>query len=210
MKNLKASPRLLAVLTAAVFSTQFLPAATPIWNAASGGNWNVNGNWSPAAIPTSIDDVQFGDVGAGSQNTMDAAFTIDSLVYNQDNGLTHTTLLNPGLTLTINRTSSGTNIIYVGSTTAAAGVSTLVPVAVQGAGATLSASGAGDIVVRQGFGSSNGSHMATLDLSSLDVFNANIGHLLIGMALAGESVNRPSGTLILAKTNTLTMNGPVT
>jgi len=100
---------------------------------------------------------------------MDAAFTINSLAYNQDNGLTHTTLLNPGLTLSINRTTTG-DVLNVGSTTAATGINTLVPVVVQGPGSTLTLSGAGDLVIRQGGGS--GSHMATLDLSALDTFNA--------------------------------------
>src|SRR6185437_14371059 len=155
--------------------------------------------------PQAGDDVQFGDVGAGSQNTMDQAFTIDSLFYNQDNGSAHTTLLNPGLTLTVSRQASG-DVLNVGSTSGATTSSTLVPVAIQGPGATLSLSGTGDLVVRQG-NSSNGSHMATLDMSALDNFNASIGRMLVGQANAGASVNRPSGTLYLAKTNTITLSG---
>jgi autotransporter-associated beta strand protein len=49
--------------------------------------------------------------------------------------------------------------------------------------------------------------MATLDLSGLDTFNASVGRLLVGQANPGESVNRPSGTLILAKTNIITLTG---
>jgi len=205
MKYLKTSPRIIAALAAAMFSSQ-LQAATPIWNAAGGGNWSVNGNWSTGVFPQTIDDVQFGNVGAGNQNTMDAAFTINSLVYNQDNGLTHTTLLNPGLTLSINRTTTG-DPLTVASLSGATTLNTLVPVVIQGPGAALSVNGTGDIVIRQGNGAT-GSHMATLDLSGLDTFTASVGHLLVGVT--GGGVNRPSGTLILAKTNTLTLNGPVT
>ena len=136
---------------------------------------------------------------------MDAALTINSLAFNQDNGLTHTTLLNPGLTLSINRTTAG-DVLNVGSGTAATGANTLVPVVVQGPGSTLSLSGVGDMVIRQG-NANTGTHMATLDLSALDTFNANVGRLLVGQANAGAAVNRPSGTLILAKTNTITLSG---
>jgi len=136
---------------------------------------------------------------------MDAAFTIDSLTYNHGNGLTHTTLLNPGFTLTINRTTTG-DPLTVNSQLAETGANTLVPVIVQGPGAALSVSGTGNIVVRQGNGAA-GSHMATLDLSALDTFNANVARLLVGQANAGEAVNRPSGTLLLAKTNVITLTG---
>ncbi len=204
MKNLKTSPGVIVLFAAAVFSSQSLQAATPIWNAASGGTWSAPADWSPAVIPGVADDVQFGDVGAGNQNTMDAAFTIDSLTYNQDNQLTHTTLLNPGFTLTINRTTTG-DPLTVNSTAAPTGANTLVPVAIQGPGAAMNVtSTTGDIVVRQGNGTA-GTHMATLDLSGLDTFNATVGRLLVGQANAGAAVNRPSGTLLLAKTNIITL-----
>ena len=191
MKNLKASPRILSVLAVAIFSAQTLPAATPIWSAASGGNWSTDGNWSTSLAPQTIDDVQFGNVGAGNQNTMDNAFTINSLTYNQDNGLTHTTVLNPGLTLTVNRGNAG-NVLTVGSTSGAITSGTQVPVVIQGAGSTLSLNGTGDLVVRQGNGTA-GSHMATLDMSGLDNFNASIGRLLIGQAgtVPPDNVARP-------------------
>jgi fibronectin-binding autotransporter adhesin len=204
MKNLKTSRGIIALFAAVVFSSQSLPAATTIWNAPSGGNWSAPADWSTTVIPGTGDDVQFGDTGAGNQNTMDAAFTINSLTYNQDNGLLHTTVLNPGFTLSINRTTAG-DALTVNSQAAATTASTQVPVAIQGAGATLNVtSSTGDIVVRQGNGST-GSHMATLDLSGLDTFNATAGRLLIGQANNGATVNRPSGTLILAKTNLITL-----
>lgn len=205
MKNLKASPRILGVLAAAICSTQILPAATPIWNNAAGGNWSVNGNWTTGVFPQTVDDVQFGNTGAGAISTMDTAFTINSLTYNQDNQSTHTTVLNPGFTLTINRQTAG-DPLTVGSTSGATTANTLLPVTVQGAGAAITVSGTGDFVVRQGNGTA-GSHMATLDLSAVDTLNATIGRLLVGQANAGAAVNRPSGTLFLAKTNTFTFSG---
>jgi autotransporter-associated beta strand protein len=206
MKNLKASPLILGILAAAIFSAQMACAATPIWNNNSGGNWSVPGNWSTLAIPGTADDVQFGDVGVGTLNTMDTAFTINSLTYNQDNGGLHTTVLNPNTTLTINRGTTG-DALVVNSQTAAVTASTQVPVTIQGAGATLNVNGTGNIVVREGFSQNNGSHMATLDLSGLDTFNAAVGRLLVGQANSGEAANRPSGTLVLAKTNVITLTG---
>ena len=203
MKNFKASPSLLGILAAAICSAQSLPAATPIWSATGAGNWSVNGNWSTGVIPQPADDVQFGNAGAGSVNTMDTAFTIDSLTYNQDNQLTHTTLLNPGTTLNITRASG--DPLTVNSQTANVTANTLLPVTIQGPGATINVSGPGNIVVREGFSAATGSHMATLDMSALDNFNANVGRLLIGQANNGEAANRPSGTLILAKTNVITL-----
>ena len=205
MKNLKAFPRILGILAAAFCSTQMLSAATTIWSAAAGGNWSVPGNWNTLAIPGTADDVQFGDTGVGNLNTVDTTFTINSLIYNQDNGGLHTTVLNPNTTLTINRGTTG-DALVVNSQTAAVTANTQVPVAIQGAGATLNVNGTGNIVVREG-NSSNGSHMATLDMSALDTFNAAVGRLLIGQANNGEAANRPSGTLILAKTNVITLTG---
>ena len=48
--------------------------------------------------------------------------------------------------------------------------------------------------------------MATLDLSGLDTLNANVGRLLVAQS-TGTTINRPSGTLILAKTNYITLAG---
>src|SRR5882724_4863087 len=131
MKYLKTPPLRIAALAAAVFSVQSLQAATPIWSAAAGGNWSVNGNWSTALIPQTADDVQFGNVGTGNLNTMDSAFTINSLTYNQDNGATHTTVLNSGLTLSINRGNTG-DIFYTGSTSGATTAGTLLTTVMQG------------------------------------------------------------------------------
>ena len=140
---------------------------------------------------------------------MDAAFGINSLTYGQGNGLTHTTLLNPGFTLTINRTTTG-DPLTVNSQLAETTGTTQVPVAIQGPGAALNVTSAtGDIVIHQGNGTA-GSHMATLDLSALDTFNATVNRLLIGQANAGAAVNRPSGTLILAKTNVITLTSATT
>ncbi|HEX3718178.1 MAG TPA: autotransporter-associated beta strand repeat-containing protein [Verrucomicrobiae bacterium] len=195
----------LSVLASAItFLAATAVHSAPIsWNSPSGGNWSVGANWSGGVIPGAADDVSFLDLGAGTTNTVDTAFTIDSLTYDQDDNLTDTTTINQGVTLQITDTGTG-NVLYVGSTNTSVGASTQTPVTITGAG-TLSLNGSGGFVVRQGF-SGAGTHMATLDLSGLNSLNATVGQLLIGQAPAGNAVNRPSGTLLLAKTNNIVLN----
>ena len=147
MKKLQRSLGIIAALGAAWFSTQTARAVTT-WN-ATGGNWSVGANWDTLAAPGASDDVRFLNVGAGTANTMDLGFSINSLTYGQDNQALHTTTVNPGLTLAVNRTGAG-DVLYVGSTSASITAATLVPVAIAGTG-TLTLSGTGDLVVRQGF-----------------------------------------------------------
>ena len=204
----KISLRLTAVLAMAVAFGLAQPAgAAPTWNNAAGGNWSVPGNWSPAAIPGTTSDVIFGNTGAGAFNTNDiSGETIDSLTYDWNNQSQQTTVIPVGQTLTVNSTlAAGSALLLEGSAAAAPGANTLAPAAITGGG-NLVLSGAGDLVVHLGNGTA-GSHMATLDLSGLANLNATIGRLLIGQANAGAAVNRPSGTLILAATNTITLNG---
>src|SRR6266705_3785310 len=200
MKNPSFS-QIVAALAAVLFSLQSSRAAVETWNAAGGGNWSVNGNWTPAAAPTQADDAVFGNTGTGNTSTMDATRTINSLLYNQNNGTMHTTTFSSGQTLTVNRLNTG-DVLYIG----AASAPIVVTVTINGAGGTLTLSGTGDFVVRQG-NSATGAQMANLDLSGLDRLNATVGRLLVGQAIAAAAVNRPSGTLLLAKTNFITLSG---
>jgi len=199
--------RITAVLAfAAVWlSIQSSHAAT-VWTNSIGGDWSISGNWFPAGAPGTTSDVQFGDVGSGSPNTNDiSSETIDSLTYNQDNGLQQTTVIPPGQTLTIaSSVAAGNAELYVGSTTAATTSGTLVDAAIQGATSGITLTGSGDIWVSQG-NTTAGAHNAKLDLSGLGTLTANIGRLLVGTPVNG--INRVSGTLLLAQTNNLTFTG---
>ncbi len=207
MKNLKLSiPAIIASATL-LLSSQPLHAGPVIWNAAGGGNWSAGANWNTLSIPGSGDDAQFGDVGTSFQNTVDTTFTINSLRYQQDNNGTHTTTINHGQTLTIaSSVAAGSPVIYVGSTNAATVSTTQVPVKIWGSdlNSTLSLTGAGDIWVAQGNGTAS-THMATLDMTGLGTFNASVGRLYVGVAVNG--ILRPSGTLLLAQTNNITLTG---
>ena len=186
----------------------FVLAGPNTWNNAAGGNWSVATNWSTLAVPGTNDSVIFGNVGAGFPNTNDvAAATINSLTYDWNNQSQQITVINPGETLTVNSTNAAGSALFLeGSASAAPASATLAPAAIIGAGANLVLTGSGDLIVHIGNGTA-GSHMATLDMSGLDNFNANVGRLLVGQANAGAAVNRPSGTLILAGTNHITLTG---
>ena len=207
MKNLIPSPRIAAALVAAFVSAQSIHAAPATWNNAAGGNWSVGSNWNPSGVPGTAADLTFGNTGAGSFNTNDiTGSTNNSLIYDWSNGSQQTTVIPAGKTLTINGSgAAGTALLLEGSAAAAPAAGTLAPAAINGGG-NLVLSGLGDFVVHLGQGTA-GAHLATLDLSGLNSLTANIGRLLVGQANAGATVNRPSGILILAATNTITCAG---
>src|ERR1019366_5103855 len=177
-----------------------------VWTAGVNGNWSNPGNWSPSGAPGSSNDVQFSDLGlvgsAGTvDNTVDAAFTLGSLTHGQTNNY-HTTLINPGLTLTVN----GTNGLAAGTGTAAG--DGLVPFAtVQGPGAALVVSNTSALVnVDQSQPISctaNSTTTATLDLSGLDTFTATVSRVLVGVDTS-VALRGACGVLNLAKTNKIT------
>src|SRR5262245_28864145 len=107
MKNVQPSLRILAVAVAALFSAKSAHAAVTTWNNAAGGNWSVGANWDTLAAPGSADDARFVNTGTGVFTTNDVSSTINSLTYAQINAGTHTTVINPGVTLSINRGNAG-------------------------------------------------------------------------------------------------------
>ncbi len=201
-------PQVVAALVVALLSIQSTHAAPATWNNAAGGTWSTPSNWNPSGVPGTSSDLIFGNVGAGFPNTDDvSSLTNNSLTLDWNNGSQQTTAINPGKTLTINGSGvAGSALVLVGSAAAAPASGTLAPAAITGPGGNLVLNGAGDIVVHLGQGTA-GTHMATLDMTGLDSLVATVGRLLVGQANAGAVVNRPSGTLILAATNTITCTG---
>jgi hypothetical protein len=185
------------------------PPGAMIWNGPGAGanNWSAPGNWLGGAAPEMFDDVKFFDAGASGvavsniNNVVDGAFSgsIASLQYGNTNG-NHTTSIAAGKTLTV----SGTNHFIVGTETDN-GAGQTVFATVTGTSGTLNVnSPQAGLIVRQGTANSGGSQRATFDLSGLGSFNATINQVLIGVA---GPVNRPTGTLYLGKTNTVTAIG---
>jgi fibronectin-binding autotransporter adhesin len=200
-------PMVLAV-GALLAAAERASAAPSTWSSATGGNWSVAGNWSPSGAPGTTSDVTFGNTAGGIFTTNDiTGETVNSLIFDWNNQAQQTMVISPGKTLTVNSAvAAGSALLLEGSATTAPGSGTLAPAAITGAGGNLVLNGLGDIVVHIG-NSTAGAHMATLDLSGLDSLNATVGRLLVGQANAGAAVNRPSGTLILARTNTITCSG---
>ena len=186
-----------------------MQAGTIVWSGSSGtdSNWFTAGNWVGGVQPGSTDDVKFFDTGANAaagviNNTVDINFggTIGSLQYGNTNGF-HTTLITNGVLLNV----TGANGLTVGTLTDN-GSSQIVTATVTGAGALNFNNPAAVLFVSQGkSANANGSLRATLDMSSLASFNANINSISVGSANAGgNNAQNATGTIKLAQTNVIT------
>jgi fibronectin-binding autotransporter adhesin len=197
------------VILALALTTAFAACAAPIvWTATNGAynntNWSTATNWLGGATPTSSDAAEFFDRGnttaSNINNVVDTSFSVNALWYGQTNG-SHTTLINPGQTLTAAGFTVGTETDNGGSQS--------VFDTVTGPGGTLSMNNtSSNLAVRQGVVSvgSTSSLRATLDLSGLDAFNANMARMLLGAGSVGSEA-RLCGTLYLARTNNITLTG---
>lgn len=176
------------------------------WDAGGSGtslNWSNAANWDPDGAPAAASVVYFGATGsAGAAGTVtsivDTNFTIDSLVFNQiASSQFHTVQVNTGSTLTINGTGGldlGTN-----STSDA----TATNVAFTGGGALAITNTAAVIDVGTAYTSINvgNAHVASLDLSDLVSFTADVADLRVGF---GSLV---TGIMTLSDTfNSITAN----
>jgi autotransporter-associated beta strand protein len=178
-------------------------------------NWSDRVNWQLPGAPGAADNVIFNNTaaqtasalsipGGGSSalipenfnNIVDANFTVASLTYTNLGGTYHNTDIASGRALNI------TNFLTVGALDSGSTAQQEF-VTVSGTNATLSLSNTNaSLQVWVGSGSVGGSQ-ATLDLSALDNFNATISRLTVGASAINNAVNRPSGILYLAKTNTI-------
>ena len=196
------------LLTAAIATVQLAGAATIVWNGTNNisvnTNWSRAGNWVGGAAPGTSDNVKFYDNGAATvpgtvNNVVDAGFanSITSLQYGNTNG-SHTTLIAPGGTLTI------TGGLTAGTETDK-GATQQETNAISGVGATLVMNNtSSNLTVRQ-CSASNGALRSTLDLSGLDTFTGTINNVLVGQQVS-TTLYRGTGTLLLAKTNALTLS----
>lgn len=177
-------------------------------------NWSDNANWQLPGEPVAGDTVFFGGPGTSSSsalntpggginslngnidNIVDSDFTISSLTFTNIGGAYHNTFINPGNTLSVTN-SGGLTIgaIDTGSTASTEFVTVI------GTNATLSVDNT-NANLQIWLGDVSGSQ-ATLDLSGLDTFSLTNGRLAVGASI-NNTVNRPSGILYLAKTNTIT------
>lgn len=209
--NLSATSGSLSATTSVALVVTNIVAApgTLVWN-GSGGNINWSGvpNWTNITAggygpPGPSNDLSFLDSGTVSttntvNNVMDGDTTIKSLTYGNSNNF-HTTQLATGHSLNI----FGTSGLLVGTETDN-GTAQTVKATITGAGSSLNLNG-GNITVRQATdGSSGGTQRATLDLSGVDSLSASMGRIVIGSE-GGHA--RPTGTVYLPKTNSITLTG---
>ncbi|HSY18566.1 MAG TPA: PQQ-dependent sugar dehydrogenase [Candidatus Acidoferrales bacterium] len=182
---------------------------TLVWtNASTDMNWSTSLNWlnvtaGGSGTPGPANDLLFTNTAAVAanitNNLVDANFAVGSLQYANNNTSPnyHVTLIEDGQTLSL------TNGLLVGTGTDA-GAGGLVNALITGLRGTLSLSG-GNLFVAQGSGT-DGAHLATLDMSGLGTFNANIARLSLGVPNGGAAPPRAAGVLRLARTNTISIS----
>ena len=181
---------------------------TMVWTGGGTSlNWPVPLNWTNttaggAGPPGIANDVVFTNLSVTASNVVNNIVNSDtgigSLTDNNTNGF-HVTQMTAGSTLTI----AGSKGLMVGTESDLGGTAAVYE-AMTGAGGELAITNPGaNLIVRQG-ASAGGSQRATLDLSGLDTFTASLNQVSVGVA--GPAV-RETGTLELAKVNTVTATG---
>jgi autotransporter-associated beta strand protein len=217
---MKATPSLrctLALLAAALFLVSSASAQS-IWsatnNVSANTNWSSVANWSTAAAPGTGDNVQFFDLdttagAAGVVNSvLDYSTNINSLWFGNTNGF-HTLRLADDVTLIINGSGvpgiAGTPLINAGLDVYTVSNQTVLAT-ITGLNGTIIATNNGAIMqVRMGTRTNPPTTKATLDMSGLGNFRADLTALRIGSE-SGDP-RGVSGFLFLARTNVLTLRG---
>lgn len=178
-------------------------------------NWSDSLNWQLPGAPVPGDNVIFNntEVAGGSalsspgagitgfmpdfvNNFVDRDFTIASLTYTNNSATYENTAITNGATLSI------TNFMTVGAVDSAS-LSQQEFVNVAGTNATLNVDNTNSNFEVWVGDSGSASSFALLDLSALDNFTANVSKLTVGACAVNNAVNRPSGILYLARTNTI-------
>jgi autotransporter-associated beta strand protein len=187
--------------------TVFVPLKT--WTPAGvNTNWSTGGNWTATGVPTPSNDVLFVDLGAAGStgqvdNVVDSTQTIGSLTYSQTNGF-HTTLINPGLALTVGGDANGLSV----GTGSDIGDGHLTTAGITGATGALSVTNPGSIITidqsHTTAGDAIAQAQATLDLSGLASLNATVSRVLVGVD-STAALKGASGVLNLAQSNTITI-----
>ena len=214
---------LLLILVCAVLGMHApLRATTATWTGGAGDLlWSSALNWDINAPPAFFDSVVFGNGGATNSlgavnNIVTASLTISNLSYNAlaNSGFYHTTLINPGQTLTLDCTSTN-SIERLLNVEASLGTNDQIYATIKGAN--------GGLVLGQ-LESPQPNHTiyislmanntvaatctqrATVDLSALDNFTFAGGFISVAGSGSSGANNQPAGTFLLAKTNVITAN----
>ncbi len=186
-------------------------------------NWSDAVNWLEPGEPTASDNVVFNEAGAiGSSalnstgggasqlnfanvnNIVNGNFTISTLIYTNIGGNYQNTYINNGDTLTITNQSTNT-LLSIGSASADFGSSALEYVTIAGASGTLSVNNTNDTIYVGLVDSSAVGEEATLDMSGLGTFNANVSSFAVGAVNTTTFDN--GGNVYLAQNNNITAVG---
>ena len=207
-------PKLLCLLILPAF-VALKPGATLAGEWTGTGpslNWSEPNNWDPATTPTSASYLYFSDIfyqsaytnAAGLvNNIVDTSYTAGGINFNTLSGSTagnhhYTTLIPAGMTLTIDGGTPGPigePAFLVGNFLQTSGSLTNYTT-ITGEG-NLAVQGSASVInVRQ-------VSRATLDLSGLNTFNANVASFFAGVPQF-DSTATFVGNVLLAKTNTIT------
>ena len=223
----------MSVLVASVFAGPMSKATAVTWTGLSAVTnlWSDANNWSPANVPTASDIVLFTNAGSTNvlgavNNAVSSSTTISNLSFSQiSNSVAvnfHGTLINTGATLTVDSTINATNasVLFVGADNV--GANDQIYTTITGAGTLAIGNLASpdtnkDIVIGARVLTANsGGHKAMLDMSGLNKFAFGGGRFQvtangISANLAGAQyagLDRPWGSVLLAKTNVITAARP--
>lgn len=225
-----ASPWIFLLIGTALLIFLTSPARAIDWTGLSGVTnlWSDTNNWSPAQVPSASDAVTFTNTGSANavgvvNNAVGASITVSNLAYTAvSNSIavqTHTTLINPGVFLTVNSGTYDTNapaLLVGGDVVNADDVAhaTITSAGTLAVGSLASPDTNKDIVISARIlTATGGPHKGTLDMSGLDNFTFGGGRFQvaangIAAALAGQSqyvgMDRANGNVFLAKTNVIT------
>jgi autotransporter-associated beta strand protein len=222
MKRLAAFSLAALMITAVIAATA--SAAALSWTPTSGIDWSTPANWTGGTLDDTS-DVTFTATGGTAMtvpptlpltatNTVTGGTTINTLWYRQPDTTVagQVTQISPGVTLKIQGSVTASTDYNTSETysliAGATGVSTSQTIFTGGGSLDVSTASngntGGDVIVSQ-VTSSSGTRNASLDLSGLSLFNANVDQVLVGYTV---NVARPAGLLYLAQTNTIRSNNP--
>ena len=192
-----------------------------LWSGAdifTSTNWSDATNWQSFGAPIAGENVVFNSVGTapngsdmlspggGSSafvpdnvnNFVNGNFTIGTLTYSNNFSTYHNTAIGNGATLAV------TNFVKVGVVDGASTAQAQFVNIAGGGGATLSVNNTNASFQVWIGDSGTQTTFATLDMSALDNFTANINKMGIGASTVDNLINRPSGNIYLAKNNVIT------
>ncbi|HLX71430.1 MAG TPA: autotransporter-associated beta strand repeat-containing protein, partial [Verrucomicrobiae bacterium] len=187
-------------------------------------NWSDSSNWQLPGVPTPADNVVFAQNGSVSgtpfnsvgdghdgivnsgnlNNIVNSTLSVGTLLYTNIGGgsFSQNALIANGATLNI--LSNGSLTVGNGTLDFGPGATEFVTIA--GTNGTLNINNTnGTTYVGLG-NSTNGTELATLDLSGLGNLNASVGRFLVGVGSGAEgiSISRTAGIVYLAQTNIIT------